>query len=389
MTNHPDPFAEAPAPDPAPIGPRPPTPPVVPYPLPTVPAGVAPPPCDDLGDQPDIVPWGPPGSGKTTLLATMLYMLRRRVNNPQRGLYYDVEPRDDQAREMLDREVGDLVGGKLPPPTRFDEIDKRGMRSKSFLLGFRDRGKNDMLGDGLLGHFHRLAVMDAAGEETNPNSPYSGPYWQRLRGARGVLVVINGSAPNRLVKYRDGTERTYGSLLEGFLDRVRQEFRAKPYLAICLTQADAAYGDPGQTYQTLTPEQVNNINRTEQEPKEHFIRIVGRDAHNALEQTMAGRFRIFLTSATGWHRDERGNWCPNVTITEDGPRLLSYGDNWWPVGALYPLMWLFDEIEEDRFREKRRGLLGKLLSHAYKKRITNQKILQEKIDLPPHHRYWL
>jgi hypothetical protein len=333
----------------------------------------------DLGEQPDIVPWGPPGSGKTTLLATMLYMLKMRAKNSEKRLHYYVYPANEEAQEFEDREVADLQRGLLPQPTRVG--DPSVMRSRMFYIGCRDRG------DGLSGRFHRLLLMDAAGEETNPNSRYDTIYWQRVREARGVLMVINGADQNPIIKYRDGTEQTYEMLVTNFLSKVRQKsFSYKPFVAVCLAQSDRYYRNPEETYQTvLTPKEAHEMNKKREKPIEHFKRLVGDDTFNHFRDELGeDNFQIFITSATGWYHDsETGEWQPNV----EGERLRAKGNKWWTIGVLYPLMWLFDKIEEARYREQRKD--KKLIEYYLQNRVTNQTILQEYIALPDHHRYWL
>jgi hypothetical protein len=336
-----------------------------------------------LGEQPDIVPWGPPGSGKTTLLATMLYMLKMRARNPEKRLYYHVYPANEEAREFEDREVADLQKGILPQPTRVG--DPSAMRSRMFYIGCRDQG------DGLLGRFHRLLLMDAAGEETNPNSPYDTVYWQRIREARGVLMVINGADTNPIIKYRDGTEQNYETLITNFLSKVRQKsFSYKPFVAVCLAQSDRFYSNPEETYQTvLTPREAHEMNKKREKPVEHFKRLIGDDTFNYFRDELGeNSFQIFITSATGWCRDPKtGEWQPNTIQDPVGWRLRATGDKWWTIGVLYPLMWLFDKIEEVRYREQRAD--KELVKYYLQKRITNQTILQQHIALPDHHPYWL
>lgn len=376
--SHPDPFADP--------EPRPPVPPPVPPPLvpPAPSAGTR---DVDLGEQPDIVPWGPPGSGKTTLLATMLYMLKMRATNKDDKLFYDVFPADDGAREFLGREVADLSRGILPQPTRVG--DAAVMTSRSFSVGLRDRERT-----GLWGRFHRLLLMDAAGEETHPRSNYQNVYWERVRRARGVIMVVNMSDAQKPVDYQDGTTASYRSLIETFLELAREKYHWKPYLAICLTQADRVYTNPEETYQVLTPKEVDEMNRTENEPRERFKQIVGKDTYDYLSNYFGGngakaqeRFKIFITSATGWYRDPHIGWQPNVEQTPTGWRMRATGDNWWTIGVLYPLMWLFDKIEADRYSEQRKTRRG--LIKKYQERLTNQTILKERIALPKDHPYWL
>jgi hypothetical protein len=367
-----DPF-EPPAPN-IPKPPAPPTPSQAPSPAPTI--------QPDLGEQPDIVPWGPPGSGKTTLLATMLYMLKVRLAIPDEGLHYYVYSADEDATNFERKEVQELQNGILPQPTRVG--DAAVMCSRMFYVGCRDRG------DGLSGRFHRLLLMDAAGEETNPNSPYDTVYWQRVRGARGVLMVINGAAPNATVTYQDGSTQQYATLVTNFLNAAinRDNFHYNPFVAVCLTQADRAYRTPEDTYQMLTPSQVQQMNQTD-EPVKRFKQLIGTGIYNLFEQRLGKQnFKIFITSAAGWYRDPAtGEWQPNTVQTAEGWRLRATGDNWWTVGALYPLMWLFDKIEEARYREQRKD--KKLVEYYLQNRVTNQTILRERIALPAHHKYWL
>lgn len=369
-----DPFADAPAPN----IPRPPAPPPQPSftAVPNIPA--------DLGEQPDIVPWGPPGSGKTTLLATMIYMLRMRVRNPDENLYYDVYPQGDAAIEFDRQEVANLQAGILPQPT--SPGNEAVMRSRMFYIGCRD-----WRNDGLSGHFHRLLLMDAAGEETNPDLPYDTLYWQRVREARGVLMVINGAERGARIRYRSGLERDYATLITEFLNRaIREDFSYKPYVAVCLTQADRAYRSPEDTYQTLTPRLAHEMNRTQEEPVRRFKELVGESVYKLFKQRLGEHnFQIFITSATGWYRDPHTKeWQQNVVQDSGGWRLRATGDEWWTVGVLYPLMWLFDKVEEARYRESRKDN-KKMIRHYLANRVTNQTILKEYVSLPDHHPYWL
>jgi hypothetical protein len=256
------------------------------------------------------------------------------------------------------------------------------MTPRTFLIGFRDRDRN-----GLSGHFHRLLLMDAAGEETNPNSRYNTEYWKRALNARGVLMVINGAEIGSQVRYQDGTERSYEDVFMSFMDRANASFKRKPYLAICLAQADRFYRNPDQTYQhVLTPDEANQMNKQAHEAIQHFKRVVSEGAYNRLVASFGeNNFKIFITSATGWYK-ENNTWHPNAEQTSKGWRLRATCDKWWTVGVLYPLMWLFDMIEEERYRETRNK---ERLIKRYKERLTNQRILKEKIALPDHHPYWL
>lgn len=320
------------------------------------------PPTSD--DETEIGVWGAPGSGKTILLGASVYTLRSRL-----GVYsdkgYEVMPSPRAsltefraANFFLNEIAGRLRDGYVPPPNV-------GIDPFWLSLGYKDGGNGED------GRYHELRVVDASGEYiVNDDPEFS--YWHHLRKARGIFFVVDGEPRNSKVGRstyakrfrfnRAGVEAGYGQLISNFYNIIGREKR-KPFLAICITKADTIPA-------IINPHEAEKQYRSEANRERLLKEIIGNE-FGMLTTLFRGRYRIFVTSATGWYQEPNGDWRSNVS--NDGETLLDENDLPTYQAAL-PLAWLFDKIEEERIQEHRSFLWRNFVK---RRRISNIHILQE------------
>jgi hypothetical protein len=346
---------------------------------------------------PDIGIWGPVASGKTAYLAAALHILRSRIGLPDgkggKNLFLVSSAAETNAQQQrlanvfLARILARFAGGErlaatpmpastmrlLEEATNLSEDELAMMISNnpfSLYVSLRDSGR------GMDGRFHKLAFMDAAGEFVNPNiAPHVDRgevdrYWDHLRQAKGLLVFLDGA------RYSQGKEKdrlfgqeTYGTLIQHFLAQLAKtegNTGFNKYVAICITKADLIYQEKQQVL-SLTPEDVRAIGDDISDYSLSSLETPFVEAVDARQVTNERSVRVFLTSAGGWNRDDASNMNEYGEVIEPGPL-------WRPYQVAYPLMWLFDQIENERIVATRKGGLRR---YVQQQRKTNLEILVE------------
>ncbi len=344
--------------------------------------------------RPSVGVWGPPGTGKTALLCSAFHHIQKMpvsLDNPKGEMNirwgYEVGIPSEipggsvmysESAKFLEQLVARFADGEMPLATR-----ESGSTQALLEIIYRDN-RDKFLFNGRIGRNHILEVIDSPGEHVF-QSDYHHEYWQRLRACRGIMFIINGN--NQIKDTRTGQigyQRTftsteggdvvygYNQLIQSFLNRVCADGHT-PFVALCITQMDENTTVRGYTDAT---DKQNN----EGALKQLLDDITDTDMYHQFSNRLGNKFKVFLTSATGWATNDDFEYVSNVQLNPiDGKGKVLRDKKAKPLGVNYALLWLLDNVEKYNLdNDKSRNFMQK---HWYKKhRITNEAILRAIYD---------
>lgn len=338
---------------------------------------------------PSIGVWGPPGTGKSVLLSSGLHHLQHMPipdspGDNSLGIRWGYEvgiPRwldtEDPATfkrsdNFLTNMVAAFGDGKLPQATRLASNTERVLLE----LVYRD-SRDGFSFKGRIGRRHVLEIMDDPGELIFRDD-HEDIYWQRLRACRGIMLIINGNnlngsyqrdfeTPNRAEKYG------YNMLKQSFFNKVCLNGNL-PFVAVCITQMDA--NTTVQGYKDVWEKQND-----EGELKRLLNEITGINMYDAFKHKFGNRFRVFLTSATGWAYEDvdfKYQYVPNVTQDPKNKIPILIDKRATPLNVLHALLWLLDCVEYENWQHSLpKGFINRIFQrYIYKQRISNLSILK-------------
>jgi hypothetical protein len=273
---------------------------------------------------------------------------------------------------FLTNMVAAFGDGKLPPATRLASNTERVLLE----LVYRD-SRDGFSFKGRIGRRHVLEIMDAPGESIFSDD-YEDIYWKRLRACRGIMLIINGNnlngsyqrnfeTPTRAEKYG------YNMLQQSFFNKVCLNGNL-PFVAVCITQMDA--NTTVQGYTDVWTKQNN-----EEELKRLLNEITTAGMYDVFKNKFGNRFRVFLTSATGWAYqdvDFKYQYVPNVTKDPQNKTPILIDRTALPLNVLHALLWLLDCVEYENWQNSLpQGIINRTFQrYIYKRRISNLLILQ-------------
>jgi hypothetical protein len=213
--------------------------------------------------KPEIGVWGPPGTGKTVFLAAALQALERiSVKTESSLLSYSVrtplavDPDEDSAsikaaENFLQSIRAKLDAGEWPAPTT------DGYNAPfSLYLTLKDNGM------GTLGRFHKLRLVDAAGEHTRNENP-SHHYWEHLQSVKVILFMID--AQNLEGRFFEDKSENYSTLIQRFVNRLNNTASSQ-YLAVVVTKLDQKYPNLDLSLDINTDNLLEGIYWTTRDP---------------------------------------------------------------------------------------------------------------------------
>lgn len=266
--------------------------------------------------------WGLRNSGKTLLLSAFLKGLARFGKDL--NIEYNIIPTTNNDESYFHKTIFPfLERGIFPKLTRNNhlihiDLDCKGTISNKF-------------------YSHKLNVFDTPGEHLDGyKDEQTREYFDFLSDSEGIIIVLDKPL-NHSYSLVTGINQMQRLLLS--LDGKR----AKHYVAVCLSKADAYFD-----YKKFV--EISEQAKLQQGEiiRKHISKIVGEEIITILESTFdKNRISYFLLSSVGWTRSKTTtDYFPNqTTLINQKAKIIYNSDQWQPHNILEVFFWLIDMVE--------------------------------------------